>query len=310
MKWRPFVKDYLTFTKKDRWGLIGLLVLATAVYLVPKLWKNNTSISALQEDTALLRVADTLQKENQTFLEQDENVSVPFHQPTVEAPFTEGHLFQFDPNTLSAEGWQRLGLNSRTIKTINNYRSKGGRFYKKEDLKKIWGLPEAFYNRVADYIIIENALPSYSNNYTLPTYTPSKGKRDVSVVQVNSADSTELIALPGIGSKLAARIINFRDKLGGFHSTEQIRETYGLPDSTFQMLKPYLKIDAAAVKKINLNTATKDELKTHPYIKWALANAIVEYRSQHGAFKSIEELKNIMLIDEATFNKIAPYFSL
>ena len=259
---------------------------------------------------ALLQAADTLQKEKQTFLNEGENVSVSFHPPSVDAPFTEGQLFQFDPNTLPAEGWQKLGLNNRTIKTINNYRSKGGRFYKKEDLKKIWGMPEAFYNRVEDYIVIENARPSYSNNYDRPAFPAPKGKREVSVVQVNRADTAELIALPGIGSKLANQIINFRDRLGGFHSTEQIRETYGLPDSTFQLLKPYLQVNAAEVKKLNLNTATKDELRTHPYIKWALANAIVEYRNQHGAFKSIEELKNIMLMDEATFSKIAPYLSL
>lgn len=309
MSGKRFVKDYLTFGKKDRWAAVLLIVIGISVFGLPKLLGSGNTISVL-EDTTLLRTADTLQKEKETFDYGANNASVSFHQPTVNAGYTDGQLFQFDPNTLSAEGWQRLGLNNRTIKTIHNYRNKGGRFYKKEDLKKIWGLPEAFYHRVEDYIVIENTRPSYPSNYSPATNYPSKGKRDVSVVQVNSADTTELIALPGIGSKLAARIINFRDKLGGFYSTEQIRETYGLPDSTFQMLKPYLHVNAGEVKKLNLNSASKEELRTHPYIKWALANAIVEYRAQHGAFKSIDELKNIMLIDEATFNKIEPYFSL
>ena len=309
MSWKRFVQDYLTFGKRDRWAALALLVIATAVFGVPKFMGSDNKM-AITEDTTLLRAMDTLQKEKETFATQDENISVSFHQPTVDAGFTEGQLFNFDPNTLPAEGWQNLGLNNRTIKTIINYRSKGGRFYKKEDLKKIWGLSPAFYDRVVNYIAIESARPSYSNNYTSTTYATPKGKRDVSVVQVNSADTTELIALPGIGSKLAARIVAFRDKLGGFYATEQISETYGLTDSTFQLLKPYLQVDAAAVKKINLNTATKEELRTHPYINWALANAIVEYRAQHGAFKSLEELKNIMLIDEGTFKKITPYLSL
>jgi len=310
MNQKRFVNDYLTFGKKDRWAALLLLGLVALLFGLPKLMGSDGNTTAVLEDTTLLRAADTLQKGKETFLNNDENVSVSFPQPTVNAGFTEGQLFPFDPNTLSSEGWQSLGLNNRTIKTINNYRSKGGRFYKKEDLQKIWGLPPAFYNRVANYIVIEDNRPSYSNNYKAPAYATSKGKREVSVVQVNSADTTELIALPGIGSKLAARIVAFRNKLGGFYATEQIRETYGLPDSAFQKLKPYLQVNAAEVKKLNLNTATKDELRTHPYIKWALANAIVEYRSQHGAFKSLEELKNIMLIDEATFAKIAPYFSL
>jgi competence ComEA-like helix-hairpin-helix protein len=128
-------------------------------------------------------------------------------------------------------------------------------------------------------------------------------------VNVNSADTMALIALPGIGSKLALRILNFRDKLGGFYSVDQIKETYGLADSTFQKIKIYLIVDGQ-VEKINLNTVTKDQLKIHPYIKWNLANAIVEYRNQHGNYKSIEDLKNISMLDENTFNKIAHYLSL
>ena len=116
--------------------------------------------------------------------------------------------------------------------------------------------------------------------------------------------------MPGIGSKLAYRITNFRDKLGGFYSVEQIKETYGLADSTFQKIKPYLNVNADAIKKMNINTATKEELKVHPYIKWNLANAIVEYRTQHGNYKNLQELKNIVLIDDEAFNKILPYLTL
>jgi competence ComEA-like helix-hairpin-helix protein len=154
----------------------------------------------------------------------------------------------------------------------------------------------------------------YNNNANRPAYNPNayaeEKKARLTVADINTTDTTALIALPGIGSKLAYRIINFRDKLGGFHSVDQVGETYGLPDSTFQKIKPYLNINPNAVRKININTATKDELKAHPYIRWQLANAIVEYRNQHGTYKSIDDLRNIVLIDEATLNKIAPYLSL
>ena len=115
--------------------------------------------------------------------------------------------------------------------------------------------------------------------------------------------------MPGIGSKLAARIVNFRDKLGGFYSVSQVGETYGLPDSTFQKIKGSLQL-GGTVKRLDVNSATKEQLKTHPYIKWNLANAIVEYRNQHGAFKSLDELKNITIIDDTTFEKIVHYLSL
>jgi competence ComEA-like helix-hairpin-helix protein len=141
--------------------------------------------------------------------------------------------------------------------------------------------------------------------YAKPVY-----KTETSVINdINSADVNAFIALPGIGEKLAGRIINFRDKLGGFYAVEQVKETYGLPDSTFQMIRQYLKLNTG-VKKININTASKEDLKSHPYIRWNLANAIVEYRNQHGAFKTLEELKNIVVIDETTYKKTSPYLIL
>jgi competence ComEA-like helix-hairpin-helix protein len=128
-------------------------------------------------------------------------------------------------------------------------------------------------------------------------------------IDINHADTSELIALPGIGSKLAARIVSFREKLGGFYSVEQIRETYGLSDTSFQKIKPFLFINGE-VEKFNINSATKDDLKNHPYIKWNIANAIVEYRKQHGNYNQLDDLKNITIVDEPTFNKIAHYISL
>ena len=178
-------------------------------------------------------------------------------------------------------------------------------FHKPEDIRKIWGIPEGFYERVKDYIVI-TSIQSNSQNRFETTHTKPENK--VVVININEADTSSFIALPGIGNKLASRIINFRDKLGGFYSVEQVSETYGLPDSSFQKIKGSLQL-SGSVKRLNINTATKDELKTHPYIKWNLANAIVEYRNQHGNFKSLDELKNIALIDEVTFNRIVHYLS-
>ena len=91
---------------------------------------------------------------------------------------------------------------------------------------------------------------------------------------------------------------------------DQIGETYGLPDSVFRKIKPFLKLETNLVKKFNINTATKDEMKSHPYIKWNLANAIVEYRNQHGNFSSLEDLKNISLVTTDVFDKIKFYLAL
>ncbi|MBL0145686.1 MAG: helix-hairpin-helix domain-containing protein [Chitinophagaceae bacterium] len=145
------------------------------------------------------------------------------------------------------------------------------------------------------------------NNYPEKTY--DKLKYTPSVIDINSADTTAFIALPGIGSKLAQRITAFRDKLGGFYKIEQVAETFGLPDSTFQKIKPRLSVNSSAIKKYNINTATVDEMKTHPYIRYNIANAIIQYRNQHGNFSNVADVKKIMIIDETIFAKISPYLT-
>ena len=210
------------------------------------------------------------------------------------------------------EGWQKLGLRDKTISTIQNYLSKGGKFRKAEDLQRIYGLFPNEFERIAPYIKIEPAVEKNNQkeftdrqpteNPPVKTYTSR-----YTVVDINLADTTALIALPGIGSKLATRIIAFRDKLGGFYSVNQVGETFGLPDSTFQKIKQYLKLENGSVRKININTASVDELKSHPYIRYSLANPIVAYRNQHGIFTKVEDIKKVMVVTEEVYSKIAPY---
>lgn len=222
--------------------------------------------------------------------------------------YENSELFVFDPNLATVADWLRLGLSEKTAATIDRYRKKGGRFYKKEDLQRIWGLPKGFYDRVKDFIDIP---PREEKKY--PVYEKTeyvRSERSPKIIQVNNADSVAFEALPGIGPKLSARIVGFREKLGGFYTVDQIGETYGLPDSTFQEIRPFLTIDASAIRTININTATKDELRSHPYIKWNLANAIVAYRTQHGNFQSVEDLKKIAVIDEKTYEKVTRYLRI
>jgi DNA uptake protein ComE-like DNA-binding protein len=134
-------------------------------------------------------------------------------------------------------------------------------------------------------------------------------KPRLSPIDINLADTTAFIALPGIGSRLADRIIRFREKLGGFHSIDQISEVYGLADTVFQQIRPLLQKPPFAIKRININTAGLNELKAHPYIRYAIANSIVRYRDQHGAYTDLEDLKKIMLITEEIYNRIFPYLT-
>ncbi len=323
MSWKEFVKDYLHFTRKDRIAILVIIAVIIMVFLAPKFIPGRSSATAIKTDTAWVASLKQLEQkeadgENQQYRSYKDDNTGGYQYDRTKNNYNasdKGELFYFDPNTLSPEGWEKLGLREKTIHTIQNYLNKGGRFRKPEDLKKIYGLFPNEYERIAPYIRIVSeqkegnpndkaAYPS-AENPPVKTYTPG-----YAVLDINTADTTAFIALPGIGSKLAGRIVNFRDKLGGFYSINQVAETFGLPDSTFQKIKQYLKLESSSVRKININTVTMDELKAHPYIRYSIANPVVAYRNEHGPFVKVEDLKKVMAVSEEIYQKILPYLTV
>ncbi len=323
MAWKDFATDYLNFTRKDRIGILVIIVLVVGIFFLPKAISGTASSKPIKTDTAWVAAMQRLeQKDTQTnsqsFADYSDDNSNNYQYDRRSNDYyskPKGELFYFDPNTLSAEGWSKLGIREKTIHTIQNYLSKGGKFRKPEDLQRVYGLFPNEYERIAPFVKIESIATThdykeYADNKPSEPYAPKTYASRYSIIEINSADTTALIALPGIGSKLAARIIAFRDKLGGFYSVSQVGETFGLPDSTFQKIKQYLKSDNNAVRKININTATLDELKVHPYIRWGLANPVVAYRNEHGPFTKLEDIKKVMAVTDEVYNKIAPYLTL
>lgn len=320
MKINEFVAEYLTFSRRDRIGILVILFVILAVFFLPTLLHfgkpkpapaDTSWVAAVQR----LEIRDTVEN-NEKYSRRNFGESVNDYQYDQAASNhswkNAGELFYFDPNTLSVEGWTRLGLREKTIHTIQNYLGKGGHFRTPEDLKRVYGLFPDEYERIAPYIKIEPAPETDTKNQFKGNsdYAKAPVSPRYSIVDINSGDTSSLIALPGIGSKLAARIVNFRDKLGGFYSVEQVGETYGLPDSTFQMIKQYLKLENTSVRKININTATLEELKAHPYIRWNIAKPLVAYRTEHGPFTKLEDLKKVMVVTEEVYTKILPYLAL
>ncbi|MBL7748401.1 MAG: helix-hairpin-helix domain-containing protein [Chitinophagaceae bacterium] len=320
MKLSEFLTDYLTFTKKDRIGIIVLLLIITGVFFLPKIISNSSgNTSSAPVDTTWIMAMKRLEQKvpgiTESHYADNNSVNYQFDRQVSYPGKPNGELFYFDPNTLSADGWQKLGLREKTIRTIQNYLSKGGQFRKPEDLQRVYGLFPDEFERLFPYIRIEvpqreNANAGFPDNRPPGEMVTKNYAPRYSIVNLNTADTSALIALPGIGSKLALRIINFRDKLGGFYTVNQVSETFGLPDSTFQKIKQYLVAESNAVRKININTATVDELKAHPYIKWAIANPIIAYRKEHGPFVKVEDIKKVMAVTEDIYQKTAPYLSV
>lgn len=309
---QSFVKEYLNFTRRERNGSMVLLSIITMLIIVPFLFplfikRKVYDHTVFAKEIAALKVkaADTAAWERRNSHYQDP----PQYSQPQGSQAHQGTLFYFDPNTLDATGWQKLGIRDKTIATIQKYISKGGHFYKSADIHKIWGLSDQDKRRLEPYIKI----PASFNQPLAAVYTPpAPVERKVytpAAIDINSADTTSYISLPGIGSKLAQRIVTFRNNLGGFYKIDQVAETFGLPDSTWQKIRPRLLLSNPAVKQLNINTCTLDELKTHPYIRYVIANAIIQYRTQHGKFNSIYELTKINIITQEFISKISAYIT-
>lgn len=310
MKWKTILAGYFTFSRRERIGLLLLTTLILFIFLLPAVIRERDSQPPAPADTAWISAAKKLElaETKKGRYEGDDNEPSYHYDRSVTNSNPSASLFYFDPNTLNAAGWQSLGLKDKTIQTIRNYLDKGGHFYTPADLKRIYGLHINDYMRLEPWIRIETSNPIdkpviYARKETEPK------RFSYHVIDINTADTTAFISLPGIGSKLAARIVNFRNKLGGFYSIDQVGETYGLPDSSFQKIKQYLKLENMFIKKININTATPDELKAHPYIRYSVANPIIAYRNEHGPFSSIEDLKKVMMVTDEVYNKILPYLT-
>ena len=320
--WQTIVKDYLTFSAKERNGLIILAAIGTLAFLFSRYYpvsKPQYKPDAFQKELASLKIIIDSSRNAPRYSKYKDDAFEDYSKPKEYsyAKYARGETFPFDPNTLDGDGWKRLGVRDKTVSTIQNFLGKGYKFKSPEDLRKIYGLRKEDADRIIPFVKIAatntinraGTAEAATGNVVSPVKS-YKENRTPKIVDINTADTTAFIALPGIGSKLASRIVVFREKLGGFNSVEQLGETFGLPDSTFQKIKPSLQLNAVNLRKININTAEVDNLRSQPYIRWNIANAIINYRKQHGNFNSIDDLKKIDLISEELFKKIAPYIVL
>lgn len=218
-------------------------------------------------------------------------------------------LFAFDPNKATEIELMTLGIDEKVVKNMLKFRDKNGQFFKKEDLKKIYGFSEIDYLRLEKYIQIDenHRFTQVSNSHVSQTEEGGKESGDKqSFIDVNKAVFEEWLQLRGIGRTFATRILDQREKLGGFTSLDQIKETYGIPDSTYRAIMPFLKISTAIFRKVSINKADIQNLN-HPYLTHKQAEVIIRYRMNHGDFKSSADLKKTGVFTDATLEKLSPY---
>ena len=295
MRLFDFLHTYFGFNKRERNGILVLFSIVIILFVV------KISITSFIKEGEAIKLKQLKPKNKE--IEKSYSTYCQNKNRNKKKESTENHFFVFDPNTISEEDAIELGFPKKTASTLIKFREKGGKFFEKEDVKKLYGIKPSFYEAIKDYIIIEK-----KEEVQKPIIQNQKNKTDISL-DLNTADSLQLVKLPKIGPYTAKKILKYRNALGGFYNTDQLNEIYGMKDSILLILISNTTIDSKNIKQIAINKATYEELKKHPYINHIIASTIVAYREKHGNYKQLDDLKNVGTIDDKKIEQLKPYFS-
>ncbi len=216
--------------------------------------------------------------------------------------------FPFDPNTADSTQFLRLGLQPWQVQNIYKYRARGGIYRKKEDFARLYGLTVKDYRRLEPYIRISSdyqpsaILVEEKNSGADTLRFPKKLNGDEHVV-LNTADTAQLLKVPGIGRFYAREILRYGQRLGGFVNVDQLDEIEQFPSEA----KKYFVISQASPQLLNVNKLSLQQLRRHPYINYYQAKAIVDYRRLHGPLKSLQDLRLSKDFPPEEIARLTPY---
>lgn len=307
-------KEFFNFSKRERITIITLTVLILVVQVL--IWTKDSWVRFLPEN-----LEQTYQEKQQLIAYRD-SVIAQKAKPLAQKSYSKKSfatvpikLVNFNPNTADSSTLLGLGLRSYVVKNILNYRRKGGQFRKPSDFSRIYGLDAEVFAKLEPYIQMENKAEQKSetspNAATVQSDVakielkasdppkqaepnPTQLKEPVPNAQtnfdLNSADTSMFQQLKGVGSVTANRIARYRSQLGGFYSLAQLSEIKGLYPETLTRLQSMLKIDPTRINTLNINKASLEKLRAHPYISFYQAKVIVELRKARGQIRSLDDL--------------------
>lgn len=298
------VRKWFSFSKGERVAIVTILALILVLILACLFRPSRKSLSDaslhdLDSLLALRQAAIELQQQQQAEKPQE---------------VTELHPFPFNPNTITEEEWLQMGLTDRQVRSIMNYKAKGGRFYSKSDVEKLYAISEEEYAQLEPFIVLPEVA---RGNTAKPTAKkqesqafddkPKPEKKAIPVVDLNTVDSTTLVELPRMGGYMASRIIAFRDKMGGFVEVEQLLDVKGLDSTRFAAMRPYLLIGDTETRRIDVNRADFKTLVGHPYLSYEQVKRIFRQRETRGMIKNWAQLE-ALLKEEGEVNPLLEYY--
>lgn len=299
-----FLRRWFAFSKGERVAIVTILALILVLILACLFRPSRKSLSDaslhdLDSLLALRQAAIELQQQQQAEKPQE---------------VTELHPFPFNPNTITEEEWLQMGLTDRQVRSIMNYKAKGGRFYSKSDVEKLYAISEEEYAQLEPFIVLPevargNTAKSTAKKQESQAFDdkPKPEKKAIPVVDLNTVDSTTLVELPRMGGYMASRIIAFRDKMGGFVEVEQLLDVKGLDSTRFAAMRPYLLIGDTEMRRIDVNRADFKTLVGHPYLSYEQVKRIFRQRETRGMIKNWAQLE-ALLKEEGEVNPLLEYY--
>lgn len=220
-------------------------------------------------------------------------------------------LSAFDPNTADSTLLLSLGLQPWQVRSIYRYRAKGGIYRQPSDFARLYGLTVKQYKELLPYIHISDEYKPAAEVYGrtdavrsgLDTLRYPVKLQPGQYVTLDDADTASLRKVPGIGRYYASRIVRYRNDLGGYVSVAQLSEIEGIPEAALS----YFRVTGGAVRKLNLNRLTLNELKHHPYINFYQARRIIDYRRLKGPLHSIDDLRLLKDFSQRDIERLRPY---
>lgn len=322
---KSHLKDYFSFSKSERIGIIILISIIMFLILLPQVVKVNRNLTPIKTTDELYKVEveafmkgidERQSKEKDTWNGSWNNSYNYAKNSRWNNATTLGHTkkarftpFRFDPNTATQEDWIKMGFSERQAAVILKYRNKGGHFSRKEDFGKLYIVDAETYNIFEPYITIHDSFQKESFNVN-PTYKTNQAVNNKRKVELNSADSIELLRINGVGPVFASRILKYRKKLGGFATTEQVTEVYGMDSIRFSGIADQITVDTLLIKEIDVNTSSLTDLRKHPYLDYYSAKALIDKRVQLGGFSHLMEIQSALAGKPGLFRKIRPYIKI
>ena len=218
-------------------------------------------------------------------------------------------LFHFDPDTLSAPGWEKLGFSPAQAASIIKYRQRLGGFSQENQIESCFVISEEKFSELRPYMHFSEK-PAQAVALKAERLKEEKEALIRVRPDLNYADVSELTAVKGIGEFTATRIIDYRNALGGFLDYAQLSEIRGLDSTRIALLQDQCDLKPGVFRRMDINALGYREMRMHPYMDEALARLIVRYRELHGNYASVDDLKRLALMDEEKFRRLAPYLKV